>query len=336
MSDVLVCDNESHPMKTELFERQLSDFKIDHAKLPSGSLNVTIDIAKYPLSSYRAMYIRVGEVTAEVLDAASNLEHVATCGSGYDHIDVSAATDRGVVVTHTPGGPAPGVIEHTTGLILALVHELPDLFEETAAGKWSEARRALPELRNKTVGVVGLGTIGSGVATAASETFACEVISYDPYVTGEKQSPIYPRVERTEMEARGVSFTSKQDLFERADVVTIHTPLSEETEGMVSYEELQALEDGYLINTSRGEVVDESALIDRREQLAGVALDVMDAEPPDDDNPLLGAPNVYVTPHVAGGTEGFTERSARINAGRIKATLRGDTPEGIVNPKVLS
>jgi len=336
MSDVLVCDNESHPMNRELFERQLSDFEMDHAKLPSGSLNVTIDIDKYPLSSYRAMYIRVGEVTAEVLDAASNLEYVATCGSGYDHIDVSAATDRGVLVTHTPGAPAPGVIEHTIGLILALVHELPDLFGQTAAGNWSEARRALPELRNKTVGVVGLGTIGSGVAIAASETFACDVIAYDPYVTGEVQSSIYPRVDRAEMEARGISFTSKQDLFERSDVVTMHTPLNEETKGMVGYDELQALENGYLINTSRGEVVDESALVDTREQLSGIALDVMEAEPPDDDNPLLDAQNVYVTPHVAGGTEGFTERSARINAGRIRATLRGDTPDGIVNPEVLS
>lgn len=336
MTDVLVCDNESHPMKRELFARRLTGFEVDHAKLPSGSLNVTLDVSTYPLSSYRAMYIRVGEVTADVLDAATNLELVATCGSGYDHIDVEAATGRGVLVTHTPSAPAPGVVEHTIGFMIALVRELPDLFEETAAGNWLEARRTLPELGTKTVGVVGVGTIGSQVATAAARTFSCEVVAYDPYVTGDRQSRIYPRIDRSELEGRGITFTSKRALFERADVVTMHTPLTEETKGMVGSEELRALENGYLINTSRGGVVDESALIDARDRLAGIGLDVVETEPPDDDNPLLGASNVYVTPHVAGGTEGFTERSARINAERIQRTLRGGTPAGVVNPEVLS
>jgi D-3-phosphoglycerate dehydrogenase len=337
MADVLVCDNESHPMSVEEFDASLAGYGVDHVELPSGSLDVTIDTGRYDLSGYRALYIRVGEVTADVLDAAPDLELVATVGSGYDHVDVDAATERGVVVTHTPEAPAPGVVEHTFGLIVSLLHELPELFSATAAGEWSRARRSVAELHGRTVGVVGLGTVGARVAFAASRTFDADVLGYDPYVTGEAESEVYPRVDREEVEAAGVELVGRDALFRRADLVTLHVPLTERTRGSVGRAELSAIEDGYLVNTSRGAVVDEPALIEAVEDgaLAGVALDVMATEPPDPDNPLLGAENVYVTPHVAGGTEGFSERSARRNAERIRETLEGGRPDGLLNPGVL-
>jgi D-3-phosphoglycerate dehydrogenase len=322
-------------MNIEEFRSRITGFDVDHAMLTDGSLNVTIDLTDYPLSQYRAMYIRVGEVTEEVLDVATNLELVATCGSGYDHIDIEAATAHGVTVTHTPQAPAPGVVEHTIGFLFSLLHELPDLFEQTAAGHWVDSRRAVAELEDRTVGVVGLGTIGSRVATLLSKRFNCDVIAYDPYVTGDASSPMYPRVEQAEIEAKGISFTTRRELFKRADIVTLHVPLSDATDHMVDAQVLELLKGGYLINTSRGEVIDESALIQamERDLLKGVALDVMEAEPPADTNPLLEMSNVYVTPHVAGGTKKFTQRSARINARRIRHALRGEEIEGVINPQ---
>ena len=337
MADVLLCDNESHPMAVEDFRERLSGHAVDYVELPTGSLNVTIDTDRYDLSSYRGIYLRVGEVTAAVLDAAPNLEIVATVGSGYDHIDVEAATERGVLVTHTPEAPAPGVVEHTFGLAISLLHELPSLFDATAAGEWADARRSVAELCERTVGVVGLGTIGFRVATAARRSFDADVIAYDPYVTGDLESDVYPRAEREEVESEGIELVDRAELFRAADLVTLHVPLTERTRGSVGHAELAALEGGYLVNTSRGPVVDEDALVAAVEddRLAGVALDVMETEPPDPSNPLLGAPSVYVTPHVAGGTEGLTDRSVRLNAERIRTALAGGRPDGLLNPAVL-
>ncbi len=337
MSDVAIIDSEVRQMPVDLFRELLEGYEVDHIRLSSGDISTSID-SEHDLEPYRSLYIRVGAITEAVIACSPNLEHVATCGSGYDHVDVDAATEAEIMVTHTPNAPAPGVVEHTFGVIFSLTHRLPEMFERTANGKWVQGQTTVGELQGKCLGVVGLGTIGSRIATIAAQQFGAEVTAYDPYVSGELESDIYPRKGGEGYKSQGISLTDKATLYEDADIVTIHVPLTERTREMVSRQDLAALEGGYLINTSRGAVVDENALIDAVEadRLAGVALDVMAKEPPAPDNPLLHSDRVYVTPHIAGGTEGYAERSVRINAERIARVLQGGSPDKLVNPEVLT
>jgi phosphoglycerate dehydrogenase-like enzyme len=139
------------------------------------------------------------------------------------------------------------------------------------------------------------------------------------------------------MEQAGVTFVDKETVFKRASIVTMHVPLTPETEQMVGRADFEALDGGYFINLSRGDVVDEEALVEAVQGglLDGVALDVMSSEPPEKSNPLLEESKVYITPHIAGGKEGYPKRSAKINAERMQATLQGDVPDNVVNPEVL-
>lgn len=337
MAEIAVVDSDKRKIDIETFREHVGEFSVDRISLEHGNIDAPID-SSYDLSSYRGLYVRVGEVTEAVLDRAANLEIVSTCGSGYDHIDVDAATDRGVFVTHTPKAPAPGAVEHTFGFIFTLLNEFPDMFDRTANGGWAEGQTVVQELYDRTIGIVGLGTIGSKVATIACQSFNANVIAYDPYVMGTRESDIYPRVDREEVESSGIKLVGYETLFERASVVTMHVPLTPDTESMVGTEQFEALEGGYFLNLSRGGVVDEAALIDavERDLLAGVALDVMAEEPPNPSNPLLSAPRVHVTPHIAGGKEGYTYRSAKINGKRMSNTLDGDVPDGLINPTIVS
>lgn len=336
MSDIAIIDSPSRRIDKDTFEETIG-YSVDRLSLQSGNISAPIE-EEWDLSQYRVLYLRVGAITEDVLKSAENLELVSTCGSGYDHLDVDAATDQGVIVTHTPEAPAVGAVEHTFGFIFSLLHRMPDMFEVTASGEWAEGQTTVDELYGKQLGIIGLGTIGFKIATIAREQFNADVIAYDPYVSGEfTSSLIYPRVSKEEVTSKGIELTDKQTVLETAEILTLHVPLTEHTRGMISDDELAALENDYLINASRGEVIDEAALIEAVNQdlLAGVALDVMETEPPAPSNPLLSHPDVYITPHVAGGTKGYAERSARINANRIKAFLNGDHPDYVVNPDVL-
>lgn len=337
MSEIAVVDSDKRKIDIETFRKHVENFPVDRITLEHGNIDAPID-SGYDLSSYRGLYVRVGEVTETVLDRAENLEIVSTCGSGYDHIDVEAASERGVLVTHTPEAPAPGAVEHTFGFILSLLNEFPTMFSRTANGGWAEGQTIVQEMYGRTLGIVGLGTIGSKVAKIAAESFNMDVVAYDPYVEGVRKSNIYPRINRDEIESYGVELVDYDTVFERASVVTMHVPLTPETESMVGSEEFEALEGGYFLNLSRGGVVNEEELIDAvdRDLLEGVALDVMNEEPPDPSNPLLDAPKVYVTPHIAGGKEGYPGRSAEINAKRISKALGGDVPDGLVNPQLVA
>lgn len=336
MAEIAVLDSDTRRIDLDTFESNLGRFSADRIALDRGNINATIE-TDLDLSSYRGIYVRVGEITEDVFERTDSLEIVSTCGSGYDHVDVDAATERGVFVTHTPEAPAPGAVEHTFGFIFTLLSEFPSMFEQTAGGGWTEGQVTVNELYDRTLGVVGLGTIGSKVAKIARNSFNADVVAYDPYVDGTKQTEIYPRTDHDEMEAAGVRLVDSETLFQSASIVTMHVPLTPETEEMVSTSELEALKGGYFINLSRGGVVDEDALIDatERELLSGVALDVLASEPPEPSHPLLNASRVYVTPHIAGGKEGYTKRSARINGERMRTTLQGKVPDNVVNPAVL-
>ena len=336
MPNVLVVTSDSHPIETELFSDALGPkYAIRELELPAGTLHVRADEElSAALSGAEAVFLRTGEITETVIERADSLEAIAVHGSGYDHIDLDAATEHGVVVTHSPEGPGPAVVEYVLSMAVSLLRELPERIERTEGGEWS--RRPSPELRGLTVGVVGLGYIGSRVARALSRTFGSEVIAYDPFVSGALESDIWPRTDREAMEAAGVEFVGRSAVFERADLVTLHTPLTDRTKGMVGTAELRALEGGYLINTARGGIVDTSALVEAldAETIERVALDVLPTEPPESDDPLLNHPRSYVTAHIASATTGYPPRAARAAAEKIETVLSGGRPETVVNPAV--
>jgi len=335
---VLVVYSESHPLDVETFRAAMEGYEVRELELPAGGQHVeATEELSAALADCRAVMVRSGAITREVLEAAPNLEVIAVPGSGCDHIDLKAATDHGVVVVHNPDAHYLGVIEHTFMLLFALMRSFPEKAEMVARGEWLDAREPVKQLSHQTLGVVGLGTIGFEVARTVATTFDATVVGYDPYVAGEKTSKIYPRHDRETVEDAGIELASLAGTFERADAVTVHVPLSEETRHLVGGEELDLLEGGCLVNTSRGPVVDEDALIDAVDAgtLAGVGLDVMDGEPPADDNPLLSADEVIVTPHVAGVTEGYLGRAAEASASKIKTVFAGERPGWVVNPDVF-
>lgn len=336
MPDVLVVESSSHPIETETFRDALgSEYAVSNLELPPGSLHVRADDElTAALDGVDAVFTRAGALTESVLDATTHLQVIAVHGSGYDHIDVDAATANDIVVTHNPEGPGPAVVEHTIAQMILLLREFPARFAQTAEGEWS--RDPVRELSEQTVGVVGLGYIGSRVAEIASETFGADVIGYDPYVDGTRDSDIWPRVDRQEVEAAGVELVDEDDLFSRADVVTLHTPLTDRTADLVSDGELAALEGGYLVNTARGGVVDEDALLTAVESgtIAGAALDVLNEEPPEATDPLLDHPRIHVTPHIASATAAYPRRAAEAAAEKIQMVLSGERPATVVNPAV--
>ena len=335
MSDILVVESQTHPVRTEIVNAAVGGLEIDVLTLERGSVGADVEPEIIDaLDDHAALYFRTGRVSHRLLDAHPRLSFVITHGSGTDHVDVEAATAHGVAVVHTPEGPGPAVVEHTLGLMIALLREFPSRINATSRGEWSNAQGTVPELGELTVGIVGLGTIGLGVARALGP-LGVEVIGFDPYVTGERESPRYPRYDRATVEDAGVTLVGLSRLFERVDLVSVHVPLTEHTREMIGEAELATLDDGYLVNVARGDVIDESALVDAADHLGGVALDVLSTEPPDPDDPLLSHPNILVTPHVAASTDGYLKRSATSAGETLRTLFDGGRVDTIVNPAAL-
>ena len=339
MPDVLITRSETHPVEVDRVRRELEGYAVETVSLPPGGLHVgSEDDLIDALSDHRALLLRPGRATRRLFEEAPDLSIVAIHGSGYDHVDVGAATEHGVVVTHSPEAPAPAVVEHTFGTIFTLLRDFPGLYEATNRGEWDDARRNMPELGRRTLGVVGLGTIGFDVARTAATAFGATVLGYDPYVTGDRSSPIFPRHDPDEIEAAGIEVVPDLDAFlDAADVVTLHPPLTDETAGLIGAAELDRLAGGYLVNMARGGIVDEAALLGAVEAgtLAGVATDVLEHEPPDPTDPILTSPRVLVTPHIAGVSDGYFDRAARVASAKIRTRLEGGRPEFALNPEVL-
>ena len=238
-------------------------------------------------------------VTAELLEQAPRLRVVGRAGVGVDNIDLDAATRRGILVMNTPGSNAVSVAEHTLALLLALARCVPQLNAATHAGRWEKGAAAGIELRGKTLGLIGLGRVGSEVARRA-RALELRVLAHDPYIS-----------ESVAQEA-GVELVSLPELLARSDFVSLHAALSPATEKLINATTLAQMKRGArLINTARGELVDEAELAEalRAGHLAGAALDVFAVEPPRS-SPLLSLPNVIATPHVAGSTEEAQDRKS--------------------------
>lgn len=266
-------------------------------------------------------------IGAEVLDALPDLLVACATGSGADWIDIAACRERGIPVFHNPGIAPTPVSEYVLASMVALYKRLPEAQAHLrAGGDWEPRDRFRGrELGGRVLGLVGLGAIGADVARRAQAGLDMTVIAYDPTVAPERFS------------ALGVDHVAHLDeVFARADVVSIHVPLLPETRGLVGAAELARMPaHAVLVNASRGGVVDEAALIAalRQGRLAGAAVDVFDPEPPRPDNPLLHMPNVMATPHTAGITEESLAKLCTAVARNVIGALRGERPAHIVNPQ---
>ncbi|HVB87966.1 MAG TPA: phosphoglycerate dehydrogenase [Candidatus Dormibacteraeota bacterium] len=231
------------------------------------------------------------KVTAQLMEQAKRLRVIGRAGVGVDNVDVEAATHRGIVVMNTPGGNAVSVAEHTLALLLALARSVPQANMSIHAGRWEKSSLSGTEMRGKTIGLIGLGRVGTEVARRAS-ALEMKVLAFDPYVT--------PAAAR-EAEAELVSL---DELLRQSDVISLHSSLSHTTEKMIDAAAIAKMKKGArIVNCARGEMIDEAALAEalKSGQLAGAALDTFAVEPPKN-SPLIGLPNVIATPHIAGST----------------------------------
>ncbi len=265
------------------------------------------------------------KVTREVLTRDAGLRVVGRAGAGVDNIDVEAATERGILVVTASGGNSQSVAEMTVGLMLSLARRIPEADRMTKAGGWEKARFQGSELAGKVLGLVGSGRIGSLVARICQD-LGMETVAYDPYI------------EPVEAQERGIWLASLEQVVKRADFVSVHAVLTEETHHMLSRPQLALMKPtAYLINVARGPIVEEEALVEALEagQIAGAALDVFEREPPAG-SPLLEMENVVLTPHIGAATEEAQRRTGLLVAEQVTKALEGEVPEFAVNPEILS
>jgi len=278
------------------------------------------------IGQYDALMVRSRtKVTKEVIEAGKNLKVIARAGVGVDNIDVAAATERRIPVVNAPASLTTSVAELTLGHMLSLARQIPRANAGMKAGKWEKKAFMGTELKGKTLGLVGIGRIGAEVCRLC-QAFGMDVIAYDPYLTAEAISKM------------GAEKVDLDDVLKRADYVSIHVPKTPETEGMIGIEALRLMKPtAYLVNCSRGGLVDEDALVRALKEgmIAGAALDVFKDEPPTG-SPLLELENVVLTPHIGGSTEEGQSRASPDAAEGVIAVLSGKRPKYIVNPEVLS
>jgi D-3-phosphoglycerate dehydrogenase len=244
------------------------------------------------IADYDGLAIRSAtKVTADLLEAATNLKVIGRAGIGVDNVDIPAATARGIVVMNTPFGNSITTAEHAVAMMFALARDLPAADASTQAGKWEKNRFMGVELTNKTLGLIGAGNIGSIVADRA-RGLRMKVIAYDPFLTPERAIDL------------GVEKVALDDLLARADFITLHTPLTDQTRNILSRENLAKTRRGVrIVNCARGGLIDEAALKEALAsgQVAGAALDVF-VEEPATANPLFGTPGLVATPHLGAST----------------------------------
>ncbi len=257
-----------------------------------------------------AVIVGVDKVGEKVFTRCPHLKVVSKHGVGVDNVDLDAARKHSIVIANAPGTNSESVADMAFALLLALARRIPYFIEQVKQKVWSSSGFAV-ELEEKVLGVIGFGRIGRGIATRA-QGFGMKVVFYDPLVSEER---VFNKV-------------SLEELFRSADFVSLHAPLVGETRNMVNREMLSLMKkDAYLINTARGELIDEKALYTflKKEKIAGAALDVFTEEPPFD-NPLLTLPNVIATPHVAAHTREANSKMGTIAARNIVNVLQGKEP----------
>lgn len=306
----------TEPLSDRGLELLRKDFQVDvRPELASAGLAEAV-------GPYDALVVRSQtRVDAAVLEAAENLKVVARAGIGLDNVDVATATRRGILVVNAPQSNIVSAAEHTIGLLLAQARNIPQASSALKSGSWDRERFRGVELAGKTLGIVGLGRVGTMVAHRA-QGFGMRVIAFDPYVSRERARQIGAELMPT-LEA----------LLVQADFVSIHLPRTPETEGMIGERELSLLKEGArLVNTARGGIVDEDALARALKdgRLAGAALDVFASEPVTD-HPLFEFDEVVVTPHLGASTVEAQDKAGTAIAEMVRLALQGEFVPYAVN-----
>lgn len=278
------------------------------------------------IKDYDALLIRSQtQVTREVIENAPNLKIIGRAGVGVDNIDLDAATENGIIVVNAPDGNTNSAAEHTMAMIMSLARKIPQAFNSLKNQKWDRKSFIGVELKNKTLGIVGLGRIGAEVATRAKGQ-RMDVIAYDPFLTEEKAKKM------------GISSGTLEEVLQAADFITIHTPLLKETKYLINEKAFELMKDGVqIVNCARGGIIKEDALYDAivSKKVAGAALDVFEVEP-FVDHKLLTLPEVIATPHLAASTFEAQESVAVDVSADVVNFLNGKTVRNPVNLPAVS
>jgi glyoxylate reductase len=268
-------------------------------------------------------------IDGELLDAGKNLKIVSSMSVGYDHVDLEAATKRGVMVTNTPGVLTEATADTTLGLMLAVARRIVEgdryLRDGSWRLKWSPMMMVGRDVHGKTLGIYGMGRIGNSVARRATG-FGMRIIYHNR-----------SRNEEIEKES-GAEYRSKEELLRESDFLSVHVPLNTETRNSIGAKELAMMKPtAFLINTSRGGVVEERALVEalRAGTIAGAGLDVFEKEPIEMDNPLIGMKNVVLTPHIGSGSVESRTAMAVLAAENLAAGLKGERPPNLLNAETF-
>lgn len=291
------------------------------------NINLVIDTEMTPdalaerISAFDALIVRSQtQVTRELISKATRLKIIARAGVGVDNIDLEAATEYGIIVVNAPNGNTNSAAEHTMAMIMSLSRNIPQAYHALKNNQWDRKKFVGVELKNKTLGVVGLGRIGTEVAFRAKGQ-RMNVIAYDPFLTKETA------------EKMGIDYGSVEDVLKQADFITVHTPLLKETKHLINAQAFQTVKPGVqVVNCARGGIIDEEALYEAivSGKVAGAALDVFEEEP-FLDNKLLALPQVIATPHLGASTIEAQE-SVAIDAGKdVVRFLSGDVVQNPVN-----
>jgi D-3-phosphoglycerate dehydrogenase len=274
-----------------------------------------------------AVIVMYEEISADVVDAMSDCRIISRTGIGLDNVDIGAATERGIMVTNVPDYCIDEVSTHTMALLLALKRNVVFYDRQTDAGEWDVAAGpTMHRLQNQTLGLVAFGRTAQEVGRKAA-AFGMDVLAWDPYLDDDEIR-----------DAGGEPIDDLADVLNRADVLSVHTPLNEETRGMIGAEEFERLSDeAVVLNVARGGIIDEEELADALDagEIAGAGIDVLTEEPPAADHPLVGRDDVVLTPHAAWNSVESMEELRRKSAENVRAALEGDVPTYLVNDDVL-
>jgi D-3-phosphoglycerate dehydrogenase len=310
---VLVSDKLSED-GLEVFRK--AGFECDH--LPE----ITQEEIAETIKNYDAWVVRSrSRATADILARADKLRVIGRAGVGVDNVDVAAASKRGIIVMNTPGGNTISTAEHAISMMMALSRKIPAADASMKAGKWDKKAFMGVELRNKTLGILGLGRIGQEVARRM-RSFGMHLMGYDPFVDKKALDPL------------GVEPATVDEICQQADFITIHTPLSPETKNLINADRLKTMKKTVrIVNCARGGIIDEVALADavRNGTIAGAALDVFENEPIPEDHPLRGVEGVILTPHIAASTVEAQENVAIQVAEQIVDLLKNNNIVNALN-----
>jgi len=290
------------------YEIQMNDIGRPYKK--EEMLNLVSDID--------GIIMGIDELSAEIIEKANKLKVISRYGTGFDNIDINMATNKKIIVTNTPTANVDAVADLTFGLILSLARRIPEADKKTKSGKWEKIIGK--SVWKKTLGIIGLGKIGRQVVKRA-RGFKMNILVYD-LIKDKKFAPRY-----------GIKYVNLEKLLQKSDYITIHIPLNDATRGIISYKELgKVKKEAFLINTSRGGIVDEQALYKalRNNQLRGAALDVYSNEP-SVESPLKELDNVILTPHIGAYTEEALENMSLQAAQNLIDVLEGREPQNRVN-----